>query len=266
MLTNFPFRPVPSKSLHIPLLAGRLFDDRDNEKAPLAVVINEQFARKAFGNENPIGKRFDGSPVPGPATIVGVVGSLRHESLRAAPEPDMFFNYAQYVRDTMRLVIRTKPGANVTAAVLRDIVRPLDPDLVVGEVKPMSSFVGSSLAARRFLLSLTSVFSAFAVLLAAIGLYAVIAYSVEQRRQEIGIRIALGAARSQVLAMVLRECSAIAVTGLVVGLFAAARLFLASQIHALRRNRRRLGFLSRGCRAHAGYLHHRFAHSRVACR
>ena len=219
---EFSVSPRTFEALHIPLLAGRVFDERDNEKAPLAVVVNERFARKAFGRENPIGKQFDGGPVPGTATIVGVVGDIRHQEIRSAPEPDMFYNYPQYVPYTMELIIQTKSGASVSAFQLREIVRPLDPDLVVGEVKPFSSFVGSSLAASRFLLSLVGAFSILAVILAAVGLYAVLAYSVEQRRQEIGIRIALGAAGSQVLAMVLRECSAIAVAGLAAGLLAAA--------------------------------------------
>jgi predicted permease len=219
-VNEYAVSPDTFRTMRIPLIAGRVFNERDNAQSLKVAVINQQFAAKEFPHENPIGKRFRGGPVVGWFTVVGVTGDIRHESLHDNPVPDMFFNYPQFV-GSMGILVRTRGTGISTAGELRKIIRELDSQLPLTDVKPLGDYVGQSVAVSRFLSGLLTTFSALAILLAGIGLYAVLSHSVQHRSREIGIRMALGAQGKDVLGMVARECFAIAAVGLSVGLFSA---------------------------------------------
>jgi putative ABC transport system permease protein len=209
------------RAMRIPMLSGRTFDGRETEKSPSLAVVNRAFADKVFPNQNPIGKKFEGGPVDGVVTIIGVVGDVKTNGL-SEPAPLLtYYSYPQYGVPSASIVVRTRGNSAGVITELRSVLRGLDDALPLSEVKPLGDYVGSSLAARRFLLGLLSGFAALAILLAGIGLYGVLAFSVEQRTREIGIRVALGAARSEVLQLILGECSLMALAGLGTGLLGA---------------------------------------------
>jgi len=226
--------PRTFEVLHVPLLQGRVFNERDDAKAPRVAMINRYFAEKYFPHENPIGKRIklgDNTLL----AIVGIVGDVKYYSLDEKPEMDLYVHYAQAPVKGENILLRSRPGSTIAVADLRRIVQSLDANIPLNDVKPLGDYLGQSLAARKFLLGLLTTFSGLAILLAAIGIYAVLAYSVQQRKQEISIRVALGADRSDVLWMILRECLVIAISGTAVGLLGAAwtTSFLKSMLYGV---------------------------------
>ncbi len=213
--------PETIGTLHIPLLSGRDFSARDQKNSIPVVIVNKTLADHFFLGQNAIGKRLrTGNDAPW-ETIVGVVGNVKWDDLSAVPTLDVYRSYTQLVEvAAAALVVRTK-GTVLPAADLEAAVRSVDKDVPLSQVKSLTSYVDQSLGQRRFLLGLLTAFSALAMGLAALGLYAVLAYSVQQRRREIGIRVAVGASKSDVLWMVLRECIAIATIGVFGGIVAA---------------------------------------------
>ena len=217
------------RALNIPILRGRVFDDRDAPSAPHVAVISKSLADKRWPNEDVLGKVIEFGNMDGdlhPFTIVGVVGDLREADLAAPPRPTFYAFYRQRPRtaSSFNIVIE---GANAESpgviAAARQAVHELRPD-VPPRVRTMETVVSASIANQRFTLLLIGVFGASALLLAALGVYGVIAYLVANRRQEIGVRIALGAQSGDVLRMVLREGIVLAVAGVVVGAAAALAL------------------------------------------
>jgi putative ABC transport system permease protein len=206
----------------IPLIKGRFFNDGDREGAPHAVIISETFARRFFTNEDPIGHRLTidvGEPWTG--EIVGVVGNIRHFSLAEEPGREMYTNIAQTPRGMVNLVLRTASDpATVTSAVKTE-VQALDRDLPVYSPKTMQERVSESAAAPRFRTLLLALFAALALVLAAVGIYGVISYSVTQRTHEIGIRMALGAGRRDILKMVVGRGVLLTMIGVGIGLAGA---------------------------------------------
>jgi putative ABC transport system permease protein len=211
-------------AMHIPLLEGRTFDDRDGPDAVNVAVVSASLAKARWPRESPIGKWVEFGNMDGdlqPLMIVGVVGDIREMSLDAAGRPTFYANYAQRpLYEQMFIVLdgARRPAA-VTASV-QSIVRTLRPD-VPPRVQTMGDIVAASLAGRRLALVLVGAFGVAALLLSACGLYGIISYFVTQRAQELTIRIALGASRQAIVALVLREGSALTLAGLVVGAAAA---------------------------------------------
>jgi putative ABC transport system permease protein len=213
------------QAMGIPLLRGRVLDERDHAQTPLAIVINESMAQKHWPGEDPVGRRIGTnrrSPT-GPTwwEVVGVVGNVRSLGLDREEPPAFYIAHAQRPARRMSVVMRTAGEPTALAGTLRSAIWALDGDLAIPSVSTMESMIAGSIADRRWTMSLLGAFAALAMLLAAIGLYGVMAYTVAQRTQEIGIRLALGAQRSDVLRLVLANGMGLWLTGVALGVAGA---------------------------------------------
>jgi predicted permease len=224
----------------IPRVAGRTFDGRDVPGAPQVCVISSAFAHRDFPGEDPIGKRLVfGFQTPVAREIVGVVGDVKREGLALPSQPEMYVPFEQEPWWAAYAVVRSASGgdpARLSSAVRAD-VQALDPSLPIENVAPMRSFIDDSVAQPRFRTTLLGLFGAAALLLAVLGIYGVISYSVGRRTREVGIRLALGAAPADVLRMVLLEGLALVGLGLALGLAGAllATRFLSSLLFEVSR-------------------------------
>jgi putative ABC transport system permease protein len=218
------------EAMGIPLLAGRDFAETDTKQAPNVVVINEAFANRHFAGESPLGHRIRlQGQERDPLLIVGVVGDVRDQRLDEQPIPEAFVPFLQdplfntYKR-SMTIVARTKADPGGVVGSLRAGLTSLDKSLPVYDLKPMTEYLRDSLARRRFNLILLIAFAGVALVLAAIGIYGVISYGVTQRTHEIGIRMALGAGKGDVLRLVVRQGMRMALVGVSIGLLASLAL------------------------------------------
>ena len=229
------------RTMRIPLLQGREFTSQDLRSSQRVAVIDEEFVRKYFRNQNPIGKRitFEGNSAKDPKyiDIVGVVGHTMHEGLDAKPRIQLYLADAQRGGyPSMAIAVRTAGDPLLMTRSVRDAIHGVDKDMPLSNVKSMDELLESSLGQRRLSMILLGAFSAIAMLLASIGIYGVLAYTVTQRSRELGIRMALGAARSRVLRLVIGQGMALALIGIAIGLvgaFALTRL-LSAQLYSIR--------------------------------
>ena len=218
-------------SFHIPLIRGRELTSADSSESEPVVLINEAMAREIWTDgSDPIGQHiWIGKPSgPGamevaPRRIIGIVGNVNEASLARPAESIMYIPYTQSKgnSDQATFIVRTSHNPHALAPALHDVIRKLNPNLPLGLIKTMDELVAESLDTRRFPTILLSLFGAMALVIAAVGVYGVISYSVAQRTHEIGIRVALGASRGQILRMVLTQGLRLAICGITIGLIAS---------------------------------------------
>jgi len=218
-----PVTPDYFATLRIPLRAGRTFTSRDGAQASPVVIVDERLARTMWPGQSALGKRvrFTGGAW---STVIGVVGHIRATSVDEDPRPQVYWSHHQVTQDRMVLVMRGGGSAAALAEPVVDAIRSVDRDQPVYEVRGLESVVARSLVRRRLTTTLISSFGAIALILAAVGIYGVVAYGVTQRRREFGIRVALGATRGDVSRLVLREGASMALIGSTAGLVAAFAL------------------------------------------
>lgn len=240
MAINWPLKPLPAaarpvvpfnvvtpdyfRALQIPLLQGRGFRRSDKPGAPEAVMVNQAFARRFFGAGDPIGARVDLQFASFQQTgqIIGEIGDVRRNSLRAPAQPMIYLTEAQFFAFGSQAIMIRAAGAPATAAgPLRAVVARLDPDLPVYAIHPMHDLLARSMARLRFAAWLLGLFAALALVLAAVGLYAVMAQMAASRRREAGIRLALGAPRARVLGLMVGQGMRFAIAGVAAGLLCA---------------------------------------------
>src|SRR5437867_3214706 len=223
-------------AMGIPVLRGRPFERQDRMDSPRVALVNQSFVNKYCPNEDPIGQRIIGDWAnPRPTEIIGVVGDIRHNGLTAEPQPTVFLAQAQVPGYITYLVVRTAAVPRKIAAAIRREVQQVDPTQAVTAVQPMEQYISAALARPRLYAVLLGTFASLALLLAAVGLYGLIAYAVSRRTHEIGIRMALGAQPRDVLRSTLWQGAILALAGLVLGTMGAIALtrFVASLLYGV---------------------------------
>jgi len=218
-------------TLGIPLYRGRLFSTGDNDESPRVVVVNRAAAEQFWPGDDPIGKPIEIGGWFGPNTVVGVVADVHYGSIEAPPEPMLYVPLAQLSAMGGNLVVRGRSDPSVLVGLLRAHVREMDPDLPLAEVKTMSEWYADASFIPRFGAVLLGLFAAVAVLLSTMGVYGVLSGVVAVRRREVGVRMALGARREDVLKTVIRHSASLVVPGMVVGFVLA--LFFTRLLEAL---------------------------------
>src|SRR5258705_107343 len=212
------------RALGTPLIRGRFFTDADNADAPLVIIVNQTFAKKFWPNEDALGKRIvmgSMSDDPKWITIVGIVGDMRHFGLDVDPKPEMYVPFAQSAYFTTIYVVRSNQDPRTLVPAIQREIQAIDPALPLANVRTFENVIGDSVAPRRLSVVLLGVFAGVAVLLASVGIYGVMSFLVVQRTHEIGVRMALGAQRSDVLKLVLVRSLKLISAGTIIGLVVA---------------------------------------------
>jgi predicted permease len=207
--------------LGIPFKAGRDFDERDTPDSPQVIIINEAMAKQLFPNENPLGQKLVTGMLSMTGEIVGVVADAHTTSLTTPPVPEMFYPVLQRPENFTGIMIETSGDPSALAASVRSALHEIDPGIPLIAPGSMHQFVDQSMADRALTMTMLIVFAALALVLASLGVYSVMAYSVTQRSAEIGIRMALGARAADVQKMVIRHGVKLAGVGLAIGLAVA---------------------------------------------
>jgi len=220
-------------TLGIPLLKGRTFTDGDNEQAARVAVVNEALARSLWPGQDPVGQDL---PVFGGPMIVGVVGNTHHDGPGASVESEIYVPYLQAVGDYSQLAVRTTGDPTSLTGAIRREVAAIDPEQPLYDVTTLERTLSNSVAPRRFNMLLLGIFAAIALTLATVGIYGVMAFSVTQRTHEIGIRMALGAERRDVLRLVVLQGLRLTLTSVIFGLAGAWLLtrFLTGFLYGVR--------------------------------
>ena len=215
------------KTLGVPVLAGRAFDTSDKPDGPGVVIIGKTIADRMFAGRDPIGKRLKYSSYPdNESLIVGVVGDIKITGVDEAVRPVLYYPFRQNPSIFASLVARTASDPNALAASIRNEIRNLEPDVAILNVQTMDQMIAQTPASfmRRFPALLISIFAGIALLLASIGIYGVVSYSVSQQTHYIGVRMALGASQSDILRMVLKQGLVLSLAGVAIGVLAAIGL------------------------------------------
>lgn len=216
------------KTMRIPLMAGREFGERDDRSGPHVIIINQTLARRFFPNENPIGKNIKPGlsigKIDSTCEIIGVVGDVKHRNLWQASDPESYVPYDQFPIGAMDMVLRTEGDPMTLLSAVRAQVLALDAELPIYKAQRMEDYVAASVAQRRLTSLLCTIFAGAGLLLAVIGLFGVMSYSVAQRTHEIGVRVAVGAEKADILRLILREGMAITAAGIGIGLLGALSL------------------------------------------
>jgi predicted permease len=224
MVSRLEVSPGYFSTLRIPVLQGRTFTDHDDERAPKVAVVNAAVARQFWPAEDPIGKQLAN------LTVVGVVGNARHEGLSQETEAEFYVPYLQSPANSMQLAVRTAADPDSMVSAVRAGIGDVDPDQPLYHVSTLQQVLSESLAPRRFNMLLLGIFAGIALALATVGIYGVMAFSVTERTHEIGIRMALGAERGNVLRLIVRQGLRLTLLGVILGIAGAWALtsFLAS--------------------------------------
>jgi putative ABC transport system permease protein len=213
--------PTYFRAMGIPLLKGRLLDERDVKESRV-LLINETMAKRYFAGVDPVGKQmevfWDGS---GPDEIVGIVGDIREGALNKEPEPAIYWSHPREPYSGMALVVRTGGDASRFGAAAQKEIRALDPDQPVADVRTMQQVIAKSIARPRFNTLLLTIFAGVALILASVGLYGVMNYSATQRTHEVGIRMALGATRADIMRLVVGNGMMLMLAGIGIGVLAS---------------------------------------------
>jgi putative ABC transport system permease protein len=213
------------KTMRIPLIAGRQFDARDTADSDKVVIINQKMAHQLWPNQDPIGQMLEGNGKPnGQPRVVGVVGNVRHQALEEEGGLELYFPITQNSMQSVELVVRSHVPLESIVPGVRAALRSVEPNLPTVEYQPLADLVERAVSPRRFMVMLLSAFALAALLLASIGIYGVVSYTVSQRTGEIGIRMALGATAGQVQRHVMTQTLTLVLSGIVIGTVGA--LFL----------------------------------------
>ena len=225
--------PDYPKTMRVPILQGRAFDDGDDAKAAGVVIVNRALATKFWPNDSPIGKLVWVGTLQA-RRVVGELADVKNSSLAESTQPEIFLPYPQLASATLYLSVRTHGDARGVIAAVRSRIAGVNPAQPISDVQTMDERLGASNAQSRSLTVLIAVFSGAALILAVVGIYGVIGYSVAQRTQEIGVRIALGASRRDILRLVIGDGLRLAVAGIVIGIAASFALtrFMTSELYA----------------------------------
>jgi putative ABC transport system permease protein len=205
------------RTMRVPMQAGREFTDADNTTAPKVVIVNQALAHRYWPNENPVGKHI----VVGRQTaseVVGVAADVKNQGLALDARPQIYMPFPQLAWGNMNLLVRTASDPHALISPVRAQISAIDADQPVTNIQTVSELMESSLAQPRFMMLLLGAFSAMALALAIVGIYGVLAYLVAQRRQELGIRMALGASRSDILRLVVEYGFKLAAVGIAIGI------------------------------------------------
>ncbi len=214
------------ETMGIPIVDGRAFTTRDTQHAPKVAIVNQRLAKAFFGSVNPLGQTMISCDAGStPVEIVGVSADSKYDSIRSEIGPTIYFPYLQ-ISDSSSMTFELKTAASTPSltAEIREAVRSVDKNLAILEVRTQSQQIEATLSQERLFAALTSGFGVLALILASIGIYGIMAYTVSRRTNEIGIRMALGARSTSVLSMILRETLLLALIGIVAGLASAAAL------------------------------------------
>jgi len=221
------------QTMRVPLREGRTFTAADDAQAPKVIVVNETFTHRFWPNQNPIGKHVIVGRWPAPAEVVGIAADIKNRGLAQDTQAQIYLPFPQLPWGRMNLLVRTAvPPLSVTSAI-RAQISSVDPDQPITSIQTVDELMDNSRAQPRFLALLLVVFSATALVLAVVGIYGVLAYSVTQRQHELGIRLALGAQRADILLLVLQQGFVLAISGVAIGLVAAFLLttFMSSMLY-----------------------------------
>jgi macrolide transport system ATP-binding/permease protein len=209
-------------TMGIPVVTGRGFTERDTRKAPEVAIINEAAARKFFPNENPVGRRFGARPEnSGPVEIVGVLRDVRYNSLREQPPPTLYVPYLQTNPEDLVFSVRTALDPANMLSGIRSAVSQIDPNIPIVTVETQMSQLERRFSDEKVFAQAYTLFGTIALFVAAIGLFGLMSYTVARRTREIGIRMAMGAQREEVLTLVLRESMVLVIVGIVIGVAGA---------------------------------------------